>query len=92
MDGRSVGGRRSVYGHVITKFSGMGRFTCPWCSAGTRFARENSAINLERILAREMAFQTNCLWCLAILFVCGKAEGGEESASVAELPSFTTKL
>ena len=24
-DGRSVGGRRSVYGHVITKFSGMGR-------------------------------------------------------------------
>ena len=27
-DGRSaVGGRRSVYGHVITKFCGMGRFT-----------------------------------------------------------------
>ena len=23
----AVGGRRSVYGHVITKFSGMGRFT-----------------------------------------------------------------
>ena len=33
---------RSVYGHVITKFSGMGRFTYPWCSAG---ARESSAIN-----------------------------------------------
>ena len=34
-DGRSaVGGRRSVYGHVITKFSEMGRFTYPWCSAG----------------------------------------------------------
>ena len=32
---------RSVYGHVITKFSGMGRFTNPWCSAG---ARESSSI------------------------------------------------
>ena len=34
-DGRSFG--RAVYGHVITKFSGMGRFTYPWCSG----AREN---------------------------------------------------
>ena len=33
-----VGGRRSVYGHVITKFSEMGRFTYPWCSAGARLA------------------------------------------------------
>ena len=24
---------RSVYGHVITKFSGMDRFSYPWCSA-----------------------------------------------------------
>ena len=23
----------AVHGHVITKFSGMGRFTSPWCSA-----------------------------------------------------------
>ena len=36
-DGRSaVGGRRSVYGHVITKFSGMGRFTKLWGSAHAR--------------------------------------------------------
>ena len=28
----------SVYCHVITNFSGMGRFY-PWCSAGARFAR-----------------------------------------------------
>ena len=35
-------GGRSVHGHVITKFSGMGRFTYPWCSAG---ACESSAIN-----------------------------------------------
>ena len=27
-------GRRVVYGHMITKFSGVGRFTYPWCSAG----------------------------------------------------------
>ena len=24
----------AVYGEVITKFSGMVRFTCPWCSEG----------------------------------------------------------
>ena len=28
--------KRSVYGHMITKFSGMGRFTYPWCSTGAR--------------------------------------------------------
>ena len=31
-DGRAGG--RAVYGHVITKFSGMGSFTYPRCSAG----------------------------------------------------------
>ena len=34
VDGQAAGGR-VVYGHVITKFSGVGRFTYPWCSAGT---------------------------------------------------------
>ena len=38
-DGRA-GGLRAVYGHVITKFSGMGRFTYPWCSAGALRAPE----------------------------------------------------
>ena len=33
-------GRAAVYGHVITKFSGMGRFTYPWCSAGALRAPE----------------------------------------------------
>ena len=37
-DGRAGG--RAVYGHVITKFSGMGRFTYPWCSAGALCAPE----------------------------------------------------
>ena len=32
-DGLSGEGGRSVYGHVITKFSGMGRFTKLWGSA-----------------------------------------------------------
>ena len=40
-DGRSVA--RSL-GHVITKFSGMGRFIYSWCSAGALRAR-SSAIN-----------------------------------------------
>ena len=29
-----------MYGHVIAKFSGMGRFTYPWCSAGALRAPE----------------------------------------------------
>ena len=37
-DGRAGG--QAVYGHVITKFSGMGRFTYPWCSAGALRAPE----------------------------------------------------
>ena len=32
-DGQQAGGK-AVYGHVITKFSGMGRSTYQWCSAG----------------------------------------------------------
>ena len=43
-DGRSaVGGRRSVYGHVITKFSGMGTFTKLWGSAHARASRARGA-------------------------------------------------
>ena len=38
-DGRAARGR-AVYGHVITKFSGMGRFTYPWCSASVLHAPE----------------------------------------------------
>ena len=46
----------SVYGLVITKFSGMGRFTYPGCSAGARLARESSAINdLPKILKHSAA-------------------------------------
>ena len=45
-DGRAAGGR-AVYGHVITKFSGMGRFTYPWCSAGVLRVPELRA-NQER--------------------------------------------
>ena len=37
-DGRSVG-------HVITKFSGMGRFIYPWCSAGALRARSSANNN-----------------------------------------------
>ena len=44
-DGRSVG--RSV-GHVITKFSRMGRFIYPWCSAGALRARSSA---IKRVTA-----------------------------------------
>ena len=47
-DGRSaVGGRWSVYGHVSTKFSGMGRFTKLWGSAHARASRLRGAPLLE---------------------------------------------
>ena len=41
-----------------------------------------------------MALQSSYLWCLAMVVsvFLAKAEEDEESASVAELPSFTTKL
>ena len=46
-DGRSVAWSlgRSVarsLGHVITKFSGIGRFIYPWCSAGALRARSSA--------------------------------------------------
>ena len=44
-DGRSVA--RSL-GHVITKFSGVGRFIYPWCSAGALRARSSAMIEKER--------------------------------------------
>ena len=37
-DGRSVG-------HVITKFSGIGRFIYPWCSASALRARSSAIAN-----------------------------------------------
>ena len=46
-DGRSVGRSlgRSV-GHVITKFSGMGRFIYAWCSAGALRARSSAIMHI----------------------------------------------
>ena len=38
-----------MYGHVITKFSGMGTFTYPWCSAGALRAPE---LRYKRCLLR----------------------------------------
>ena len=55
--GRTVA--RSV--HVITKFSGMGRFTYPWCSAG-----ERARPPLWRTLLHTIAFVLLCL----IFFYC----------------------
>ena len=47
VDGQAAAGR-VVYGHVSTKFSGVGRFNYPWCSAGalrTRGLRYNRIPN-----------------------------------------------
>ena len=69
-DGRSGG--RSVYGHVITKFSGMGRFTYPWCSAG-----ECARPPLWRTLLHTIAFVLLCL----IFFYCFLEQKGASHQS-----------
>ena len=53
-DGRA-GGLRAVYGHVITKFSRMGRFTYPWCSARALRAPElrYDALGIEKSKLKE---------------------------------------
>ena len=38
-----------MYGHVITKFSGMGRFTYPGCSACARFAHARAPLKIDRL-------------------------------------------
>ena len=45
---------RSVYGHVITKFSEMGRFTYPWCSAKLIFVLFHSVQFKVTILVRDV--------------------------------------
>ena len=48
---------RSVYGHMITKFSGMGRFTKLWGSAQARAKVWSSAINALLSSLEAFSFQ-----------------------------------
>ena len=50
-----------MYGQVITKFSGMGRFTYPWCSAGALRAPELRYESLEKIDLSLVSFETGNL-------------------------------
>ena len=62
-DGQRAGGR-AVYGHVITKFSGMGRFTYPWCSAGALRAPElryNRKSSIKPFLHKEPEYKVEKL-------------------------------
>ena len=43
-----------MYGHVITKFSGMGSFTYPWCSAG--------ALGAPELHYKASVFETEIEW------------------------------
>ena len=49
-------GGRSVYGHTITKFSGMGRFTKLWGSAHACASRARGAPLLEAQKEKIMVF------------------------------------
>ena len=98
--GRTVG--RSV-GHVITKFSGMGRFIYPWCSAGTLRAR-SSATNQGKE-AENLSRERRSRWISAIsrddltddilendgvcrrYFVSGKAAKGWDRFNVDWVPT-----
>ena len=37
-----------MYGHVITKFPAMGRFTYSWCSVGACFAHARALLLVKR--------------------------------------------
>ena len=67
-DGQAAGGR-AVYGHVITKFSVMGRFTYPWCSAGALRAPELRYKDNDQRKARKEDFKKNAEKCFVTLFV-----------------------
>ena len=60
---------RAVYGHVITKFSVMGRFTYPWCSAGALRAPELRYKDNDQRKARKEYFKKNAEKCFVTLFV-----------------------
>ena len=51
-------GLRAVYGHVDTKFSGMGRFTYPWCSAGALRSRSSATTTTTTTTAAAAAAAT----------------------------------
>ena len=53
-----------MHGHVITKFSGMGRFSYPWCSA----------ITIIFFFKRDAFFITQQIhkYCLLTLFRAGR--------------------
>ena len=51
-------GLRAVYGHVVTKFSGMGRFTYPWCSAGALRSRSSATTTTTTTAAAAAATAT----------------------------------
>ena len=58
-DGRTDG--RSV-GHVIIKFSGMGRFIYPWCYAGALRARSSAKIKL--VISQLTDWNTHTAKCM----------------------------
>ena len=63
-----LSGGRSVYGHVITKFSRMGRLL-HFLTLGAplaRFARESSATNLLARATRQ-SLSVVCLWVFSIV-------------------------
>ena len=68
-DGRQRAGGRAVYGHVITKFSVMGSFTYPWCSAGALRAPELRYKDNDQRKARKEDFKKNAEKCFVTLFV-----------------------
>ena len=51
-------GLRALYGHVDTKFSGMGRFTYPWCSAGALRSRSSATTTTTTTTAAAAATAT----------------------------------
>ena len=64
----ACGADERTVGHVITKFSGMGRFIYPWCSAGALRARSSANKFLTLFKFLEFSFRT---WKLIGHFTLG---------------------
>ena len=67
-----------VYGHMITTFSAMGRFTHPWRSAG---ARKSSAISLHLYISHPFPFDYN--------YICWRVTWDEKGPGYPPLTTAT---
>ena len=68
---------RSVCDHMVTKFSGMGRFTHPWSSADARFVRARAPLINKNVDDKNARRQTHAQLLKQINFYYKKGTSGK---------------